>query len=362
MPEQTQDTSVEGTGKLIAGLLETAEGGKDVPAPKPETPEPPETTKEEPQQGKTDDVSEPEEKEPEGKEATTQDESADKAEEEQEAEELRTWNDVAKRLGVEPEALNQIRIQAKVDGQDTEATLHDLVSSYQQQGYLSRKSQELSEAQRQAEAARAQYQQQVDERIQQLDDVMLGLNASLQMKSEQELAQLQQEDETAFLLEVTRQNQIKEKIQRAFNERDAWIQSKQAEAQQQREEFIAQQKELVTQIVPQWKDPVKATTERAQIRQYLQNHGFNDSEIAQVADARQIAVLRDALMYRQLLASKPEVTKRVTPKQVVQKAGTNVSRADATTQRINALKERANKTGSVDDFGEYFGELERLRG
>lgn len=335
------DGTVEDAGRYISGLLEQADNKTDAPK------ETQEATQEDTSQERDEGTDNPE----------TEDTSADTSDAEQEAEELRSLTDIAKRLGVNQEQLNQIRVQAKVNGQDTEATLHDLVTSYQLQGHLNRKSMELSEAQKQAEIARNHYQQQINERVQQLDNAILALHATYSGMSDEQLQKLKEEDPDQYLLERDKQRDLEAKIGEAFRQRQAWIQEQEHQQQEQMQEYLRRQQIDLLERIPDWKDATKKSTEQAQIRSYLASKGFDNQEIAAVNDARYVDIVRDAMLYRQLKDSKPQIQKRVAEVHKVQKPGTAQTKAEREQNHINAVKQRAFKSGSIKDMGNYFGEL-----
>lgn len=140
----------------------------------------------------------------------------------------------------------------------------------------------------------------------------------------------------------------------AFDDRVQKLQAGQAQLnalnqKQLTERLQAEDKALVEKI-PEWADPEKGKAELSSITTKAKSlYGISPEEIGRLADHRVILVLRDAAKYHDLMAAqKAAKAKQVqTPPKRVQKPG---GRNDGTEQgRALALKNRAAKTGSLED-------------
>lgn len=338
-PHISQTDTVTSVGREIAGLLD-GDGREDEREEKEQSQESTETQQEQTQEGQdTTDL--------DTKDEETTDETKAEAEQEQEAEELRTLEDVAKRLGLESsEGLNNLKLSFKAAGQDTEATLHDLVSSYQQQSHLTSRLAEVSNERKQVETARVEYQEKVGAKIQSLDDTILALNSVID-SSVPDLAALKESDPTEYLLKQEEVRGLTTKINQAFAKRQAWIEEQEQHQQLQAQGYLQAQFQKLPELIPEWKDEGKAKAEKGEIKSYLGTAGFADQEIGQLHDARHVALVRKAMLYDKLQQSKPVVINRVSK---ALKPGAAQPSHDAN----SGLKQRALKSGSVNDMGKYF--------
>jgi hypothetical protein len=100
-------------------------------------------------------------------------------------------------------------------------------------------------------------------------------------------------------------DQLREARAAAINSLSAKQQHFQAEFTQNTQRLMAAEHEALLAKVPTWRNAEKATQERGEISQALQNqYGFTQAELKQIMDHRMILVARDAAAYRKLLANK----------------------------------------------------------
>lgn len=348
----TQSLSVEEAGRNLTGLLEgTTEAPKEEPQ-QPKEPEAPETT--EHTEETQDDT--PRETETDTDDPETRPEAAETDAETQ----LNTLSDLAGALGVEIDQLHNIRIPTKIDGQEGEASLAQLVKGYQLEGHLNRKSMEVSERHKQLETERAQVQQQVSQRIQQLDDVILGLSAVL--KEGDDLDKLKEEQGTEAWLEAKERLRDREgKIQQAFEERQRYVNEQQGLRQQRQQQYLQSQRQKLPELIPEWRDGEKLKTESTRISSYLVDSGFTHDEIGTLNDARHVALARKAMLYDEIQKAKPGITKRVSQLPRVQTPGTTASKADKAAQAVSEERARFKKTGTATDAENYLKRLIKVK-
>jgi hypothetical protein len=105
--------------------------------------------------------------------------------------------------------------------------------------------------------------------------------------------------------------------------------------------------------LPALRDPAKLTAFANDIKTFgQQTYGFSPQEIAQVAmDHRQAIVMRDAIAWRKLQASKPGVTKKVEGRPAIQRGGKRQTpqeqRARTASDAMNRLKESGSEADAV---------------
>ena len=98
-----------------------------------------------------------------------------------------------------------------------------------------------------------------------------------------------------------------------------------AQQQQQIQQYQAQQysqlleqgKAELAKAIPDW----SAEKAKAISNFSMETYGFTQEEIKSVLDPRHVRVLNDAMKYRELMASKPEVTKKVSTAPKIVKSG-----------------------------------------
>ena len=129
------------------------------------------------------------------------------------------------------------------------------------------------------------------------------------------------------------------KKQNALNQS---LQEAQAEQKQQFSSFLQDQQRKLVSKMPEFSDPAKASNLKANMKSTLNNYGFNDQEVAQVYDHRIVMLVNDAMKYRNLQNSKPNLAKKISkPGKVFSsgvKQGSNESNLKLRREKFSRLK------------------------
>jgi hypothetical protein len=208
----------------------------------------------------------------------------------------------------EPEEQEAEKFVVKVDGKEIEVTRDELLSGYQRQADYSRKTSEIAEHRR---AVEAEYQRVAGERqhyAQQLDQVAAVLQASLPPRPPMEMRDADpigyQNAKEDWEIRVGQ-------LQAVLSERDRAQQHQQQHFAQMQQQSLAQARERLVEMLPEWKKPEVAKAEQPKIAEHLRAIGYADHEIAAAADPRAVLMARESMLYRQLMASKPSVQNKL---------------------------------------------------
>ncbi len=237
----------------------------------------------------------------------------------------------------------------EVDGE--EKTIEELRSGFLRQKDYTRKTQELAESRKAIEAKdqeidreRAEYAQLLPalaERIQQEaeqepdwdtlydTDPVMAAKAERQWRKEQEgrVAQLQ-----AVQAEQQRMQQIAAQKQ-----------------QQMQQSYLEQQRHILPDIIPEWRDKKVAATEATQIRDFLLGEGFSEQDVSGMSNATLVKLARKAMLYDRGETRANEVkAKPKKPRAKTLKSGSRASQPKRTSAAQEA-QNRARKTGRVND-------------
>lgn len=88
-----------------------------------------------------------------------------------------------------------------------------------------------------------------------------------------------------------------------------------------------------------------------------QYYSISKSELAEIADSRQLSVLRDALAYRRMTEKAPEVQKKLASKPRLVKPGAKETNKSRTGRKTTEARDRLRKSGSVGDAMAVFEKL-----
>ena len=333
-PLKEAQTDVDKAANAVFGLLnpkEEEEIGKSE-APKEEIKQDsPEPKKEE--SSNEDQPEEQEIKEEESQEETSEDVSQD---EEQ--------SDVQEKPDSTEDQLHKV----KVAGQEFDVTLDELRNGYQRDADYRRKTEELSNDrknfQSESEKQRLDYSQKLNELNQSLSIAQQDLNAEI---NSADLDKLYDEDPT----EAARVERKLKKKQDALNQS---LQKAQAEQKQQFETFLQDQQRKLVSKMPEFSDPAKASSLKANMKNTLNNYGFNDQEVAQVYDHRIVMLVNDAMKYRSMQNSKPNLAKKISKPSKVFSSGVKQGKTELNQKARKEKFSRLRKSGSVKDASSIF--------
>ena len=333
-PLKEAQTDVDKAANAVFGLLnpkEEEEIGKSE-APKEEIKQDsPEPKKEE--SSNEDQPEEQEIKEEESQEETSEDVSQD---EEQ--------SDVQEKQDSTEEQLHKV----KVAGQEFDVTLDELRNGYQRDADYRRKTEELSNDrknfQSESEKQRLDYSQKLNELNQSLSIAQQDLNAEI---NSADLDKLYDEDPT----EAARVERKLKKKQDALSQS---LQKAQAEQKQQFETFLQDQQRKLVSKMPEFSDPAKASSLKANMKNTLNNYGFNDQEVAQVYDHRIVMLVNDAMKYRSMQNSKPNLAKKISKPSKVFSSGVKQGKTELNQKARKEKFSRLRKSGSVKDASSIF--------
>jgi len=332
-PLKEAQTDVDKAANAVFGLLnpkEEEEIGKSEPPKEEIKQDSPEPQNEE---SETDQPQEQEIKEEESQEETSEDVSQD---EEQ--------SDVQEKPDSTEDQLHKV----KVAGQEFDVTLDELRNGYQRDADYRQKTEELSNQRKQfqseSEKQRLDYSQKLNELNQSLSIAQQDLNAEI---NSADLDKLYDEDPT----EAARVERKLKKKQDALNQS---LQKAQTEQKQQFETFLQDQQRKLVSKMPEFSDPAKASSLKANMKNTLNNYGFNDQEVAQVYDHRIVMLVNDAMKYRSMQNSKPNLAKKISKPSKVFSSGVKQGKTELNQKARKEKFSRLRKSGSVKDASSIF--------
>lgn len=243
----------------------------------------------------------------------------------------------------------------KVDGKEIEVTLDELKNGYQRQSDYTRKTQEAAELRKQADAERAQANQEREKYFSGLQRVQVQLEAALGEQGRIDWDKLIEADPVEALRQQTLLQRRQAAYQQNLAEQRVLMEQYQAEQAQAQASYLSEQRDQLLAKLPDWKDETKAAAEKGAISKFLQEQGFSDDDVSAVTDHRHVLIARKAMLYDQLMANAKVQAKKVqeAPQRVV-KPG--VGAKPGIDGRSSAMKQ-LQKTGRVEDAAAAFAQL-----
>ena len=244
------------------------------------------------------------------------------------------------------------RFKVKVNGEEREIPLSELVKGYQLESDYRVKT---SQAAEQARAAQAQFAQA---------QAMQAQYAQQLQAYQQQLAQMQpappdmaliQSDPVSFLQQQQAYQSWQQQMQATHWEAQQLQAQQAAQMQQRSQQHLSEQSQLLLKAIPEWSDESKFQTEKTAVTEFLRKAGFSDEEIGRAADHRAVVMARKAMLYDQMVSKQAGATSKVAnlPPKAPQRPGTGISPTDGRTRAMQSLK----RSGSIDDAANAFAAM-----
>lgn len=159
----------------------------------------------------------------------------------------------------------------------------------------------------------------------------------------------------------------------AYNARVAEIQqieqaqqvaAQQADQQrhQMMEHYLQNERQQLVSAMPDLRDDAKRAEVWTQIQEHGKAYGFNEQDLAGIYDHRMVKMMRDAINWRTLQASKPKPVPKAAqrPSVPVAQPGKRLSAPEAKAAQTDELRRQANKAGglSMMDAARLLDQLE----
>jgi hypothetical protein len=295
------------------------------------------------------------ETESEESEEVSESEDTDAIEESEEAR-FETLTELAEATGMElDEFLKSVKTTTKVDGEQNEVNLSDLIKGYQLEKTYTRKNEAFIQQQKEWNEQREQAQTKLDAELERVgyafkyaqDQLTHEFNAI-------NWSELEQSNPQEFLIQRQkfgeRQAQINQGINQATQYAQSIKQEQAAELAAKQQQDLKAQDELLLKAIPEWSDNTVRAEQSKQVGEFLTKVGYSPEEVANITDHRVILMARNAMngdkMKTDVNLAKKKVKK--VPKLVKPSARQNVNQSKVTQQQ--KLVKRAQKTGRVDDI------------
>lgn len=244
----------------------------------------------------------------------------------------------------EPADAGKVRFKLP-DGTDVEATLDDLSKSYLRQADYTKKTQELATQRKTLEQAAETI------RVERTRELQI-LNLAQQMLAQQVPPEpdhtLAASDPVAFVQQKAAHEAAVQRLQALNAHQQRVAEQVQAEQVQTLQQHLTREAEALVERIPEWKSPDVAKAEKAKLIEFGRSAGFTDAELSAVYDSRAVAVMRDAMRYRELMAKRPAIEAKPAPAVKVLQPGTTRTGNSKSTEAARAHA-RLAQTGSVDD-------------
>jgi len=241
-------------------------------------------------------------------------------------------------------------LKLKVNGEELEKPLDEVIALAQQGLDYTKKTQEVAEQRKALEeyAQTVKVQEEVFMQQVQLQQALIGDVAQLTAVDKQLAAfndvnwqELSDNDFVEAQKLFFTYNQLQQQRGQLATELEAKAQQIQQTQAAKMQEKIAQGKEILAKEIPNWS---RETTQ--ELMTFGKEYGFSDDELGTIIDPRHVKVLHDAMQWRKL--QKNSVAKnKVSQAKPVVKPGAKDTKQEATSAN-RQVREQLRKTGKSD--------------
>jgi len=284
----------------------------------------------------------------------TQDESLEE-ESEEESEESDEEDDEEEAEESDEEEEEELLYAVKVDGEEQEVSLDELLKGYSRQSDYTRKTQDLSTERREMESLQEKYnsemaqiqaeRQQYTEYLNQIVERSMG---GLDKYANLDWDRLKESDPIEYVTKREEYREAQEKIQAMRNEQATAQQKQAAESKQLQAQMVMEEHQKLVSAEPDWGEPEKQKELAGTVRQYALSQGFSEEELNSLVDHRSVLVLMKAAKFDAI--DKADVkSKKIKNKPKVIRSGKGTTRSDNSSKKSAAKMKRLQQTGRVED-------------
>jgi hypothetical protein len=242
-------------------------------------------------------------------------------------------------------------LKLKVNGQDVEKPLEEVVALAQQGLDYTQKTQQVAEQRKELEAyaESIKAQEQAFQQQMQLNNVLIedvakitALDQQLNQYANVNWQQLSDSDFVEAQKLFFTYNQLQQERSTLVSQFEAKKQEVVQKQTQLMAEKIAKGKEVLAKEIPNW----SPETNQA-LLSTGKEYGFSDAELNSIVDPRHVKVLHDAMQWRKLQQKDSIVKKKVSSAKPVVKPGAKDTKAEVNSNH-RQLREQLRKTGKSD--------------
>lgn len=249
----------------------------------------------------------------------------------------------------------------KVDGEEMEVGLDELVKGYSRQSDYTRKTQELAsernkmvEMQQQWANEISQTQAERQQYIETLGQFAETSASGLAQFQNIDWENLRQTDPISFITKREEMREAQENIQKINSEREQALQAQEAQLQQARQMAVQEEYKRLVEAVPEWADSEKRTKLASELTSYASDQGFTQEELKELIDHRSMIVLMKAQKYDALQKSDVKAKKLKNKPKVVRSGKGGAKKAEKDRNKRIASMKRLKESGHVNDSVSLF--------
>ncbi len=247
-----------------------------------------------------------------------------------------------------------------VNGVNQKVNLNELMKGYSRESDYTKKTMDLSNQRKEVESMQENLKKEFDAVKSSRDQYATQLEIltnNLQQEEKVNWDQLYQADRAEYVRRKAESDKRKEALDNAREEQKRIQQEQQAEQEKVYNEYIANERKILSEKLPQYADKNKSAEFTRRLTNFAKESGYSDQEIAMMVDHRAVLLLADAYRYNQLKKTKLADKKVNKTSKVVTSNASNIREDSEVNQNIDKRMSRLKKSGHLRDAQSVLKEM-----
>lgn len=291
----------------------------------------------------------------------TQDESSDEVSEEESEEE--SEDDSDEESDVDEEEKEPSSYVVKVDGQDIEVSLDELIKGYSRQSDYTKKTQEIAEQRKEAQALIEQAQHEMYQTQQFRQQYIDAASAVVQQQygklndlvNNTDWERLKVEDREEYLTKKSEVSDLQYSLQAEQERIQSAMEQAQYEQNEAQRKIAVQERQKLEAIIPEWKNQEFRQKIGKELTEFAVSQGFTKEEMSQLTDHRSLLILMQAKAFQELKkAQNTGKAKIAKAKPKLVKSGVGKKKNEEAKSKKTAQMKRLRETGRAQDAVSLF--------
>jgi hypothetical protein len=245
-----------------------------------------------------------------------------------------------------------------IDGKPVELTKAQIAEAHKsglRQADYTKKTQEIAEQRKTAEAETAKAREERNRYAEGLQQAASLLEAQLQEQRQIDWPRLLESDPVEYLRQQHLAQARQAQLQQTYQQKQTLDAQAQAEHQAALKVHVESQRSELIAKIPAWKDEAAMKAGASELRDYLKTQGLSEQEIFSVTDHRAIVQSYKAMKYDQMMSKASAAAKKIaTTPQRVERASNGTFQPAS---KASAASVRLAKSGRVEDAGSVFASM-----
>jgi len=248
-----------------------------------------------------------------------------------------------------------------INGNKQKVTLDELLKGYSRESDYTKKTQDLGNQRKEVDSMQENLNKELEavknsrnQYAEQLETLSKNLK---QEEKNIDWDSLYESDPAEYVKQKAESDKRKEALQIAQQEQMRIRQEQQEEQKKVYDEYIANERKILTEKLPIYADKVKGPELTKNLSNFAKESGYSDQEIAMMVDHRAVLLLVDAYRYNQLKKTKLADKKVNKAPRVVTSNASNVREDSDKKQNVDKRMSRLKQSGHISDAQNVLKEM-----